>query len=56
MNEVGQGLTEYLVLLMLVSVVSIGAVSMLGKSVRTRIQQAREQIDRIGPSGLQSDR
>lgn len=44
-NESGQGLTEYIVLLILVSVVSIAAVSTLGRTVKGKIEEASRQIN-----------
>lgn len=43
-NNRGQGLTEYIVLLMLVSVISIAAVSTLGKTVKSKIEEANRNI------------
>jgi Flp pilus assembly pilin Flp len=45
-DEKGQGLTEYLILLLLVSVVSIAAVSSLGKTIKTKFQTARNNINK----------
>lgn len=44
-DQRGQGLTEYLILLMLISVVSIAAVQHLGKEVRTKIQTIKDKIN-----------
>lgn len=41
----GQGLTEYLILLILIAVVSISAAKSLGTTVREKIQTARQNID-----------
>ena len=41
----GQGLTEYIVLLMLISVISIAAVTTLGHTVRSKIEEANKQIN-----------
>lgn len=46
MEERGQGLTEYLVLLVLIAVVSIGVVNSLGKAIRGKFTTARENINR----------
>jgi hypothetical protein len=43
----GQGLTEYLILMMLVCVISITAVTGLGKVVRDKIKEAESQISKI---------
>jgi Flp pilus assembly pilin Flp len=48
-NRRGQGLTEYLVLLMLVAVSSIAMVAGLGKTIRGKITEARKQIDKVSP-------
>ena len=47
----GQGLTEYLILLVLIAVMSIGAVTQLGKIIRKRIDEAKEQITSGIPLG-----
>lgn len=44
-NQSGQGLTEYLILLMLIAVVSIASAKTLGNTVKEKIQQARRHID-----------
>jgi Flp pilus assembly pilin Flp len=44
-NNRGQGLTEYIVLLMLVSVISISAVSLLGRTVKGKIEEATRTIN-----------
>jgi len=44
-NRFGQGLTEYIILLLLVSVTSIVAVRSFGGTIKRKIQQAREQIN-----------
>lgn len=44
-NQQGQGLTEYIILLMLVSVISIAAVSTLGKTVKNKIEEANRKIN-----------
>lgn len=41
----GQGLTEYIILLVLISLVSIAAVRSLGGTIQRKIQMAREQIN-----------
>lgn len=43
-RESGQGLTEYLLLLFLVSVICITAVQTLGKTVKTNLEQANNHI------------
>ena len=45
-RENGQGLTEYLLLLFLVSVICITAVQKLGTTVRTNLDQADRTISR----------
>lgn len=44
-NESGQGLTEYIILLMLISVVSIATVTTLGKTVKNKITEASKAIE-----------
>ena len=44
-NDRGQGLTEYIVLLMLISVISIAAVSTLGRTVKSKIEEASRTIN-----------
>ncbi len=46
MNRRGQGLTEYLVLLFLVTVVSIGVISQLGGMIKQNMRQAKDTIER----------
>ena len=43
----GQGLTEYLVLLLLVAVISIGAVKALGNTVKSKLKEAQTQINHV---------
>jgi len=45
LNKNGQGLTEYITLLLLVSVISIVAAKSLGNTIKSKIQQAREHIN-----------
>lgn len=40
----GQGLSEYIILLMLVSVVCIGVTQTLGNVIKSKIKQARAEI------------
>jgi Flp pilus assembly pilin Flp len=40
----GQGLTEYLILLMLIAVVSIGAARTLGGTIKSKIDSANTRI------------
>lgn len=44
-NEEGQGLTEYLILLLLISIVSIAAVKTLGNTIKEKLQTARRNIN-----------
>lgn len=44
LNENGQGLAEYMILLMLVAVASIVATKTLGKTVRDKISFAKNHI------------
>ena len=43
-NESGQGLTEYLVLLILISVASITIVTQMGGAIDNRFKAAKEKI------------
>jgi len=49
-NNRGQGMTEYLVLLMLVAVGSIVVIGELGTAIRGRVTEARKQIDKLSVS------
>lgn len=44
-NNKGQGLTEYITLLLLISVISIVAAKSLGSTVKAKIQLARKHIN-----------
>jgi Flp pilus assembly pilin Flp len=44
-NQNGQGLTEYLILVLLIAVVSIGAAKSLGTTIKTKIKEAQGQIN-----------
>jgi len=46
LDEKGQGLTEYITLLLLISVFSIVATKSLGGTIKDKIQQAREHINK----------
>ena len=45
-DQKGQGLTEYLILLLLISVVSITAATSLGGTIRRKLQVARDHINK----------
>lgn len=45
-NQSGQGLTEYLVLLLLIAVISISAVKVLGGTIKDKIQMAQRHIEK----------
>ena len=45
-NQKGQGLTEYLILLILISVVSIVSARTLGSTIKSKIQVARDHINK----------
>ena len=56
-NQNGQGLTEYLILLLLVALLSVAATRSLGKTIRTKIKTARNQIHReVSSRDSRSDR
>ncbi len=44
-NQEGQGLTEYLILVMLISVVSIVAVQTLGNTIQRKLQTVQREIN-----------
>ena len=44
-NQRGQGLTEYLTLLLLVSIFSIAAAQTLGKTIKRKIQLAERHVE-----------
>ncbi len=46
LDEKGQGLTEYITLLLLISVLSIVATRSLGNTIKDKIQQARDHINK----------
>jgi hypothetical protein len=46
-SESGQGLTEYLVLLLLIAVISIGAARTLGNTIRGKLQMAERHIEGV---------
>jgi Flp pilus assembly pilin Flp len=46
-NNRGQGLTEYIVLMMLICVVSIATVASLGKTIRGKIIEAENKINSV---------
>lgn len=45
LDEKGQGLTEYLILLLLISIVSIAAVQTLGSTIKGKLQMAKRHIE-----------
>jgi Flp pilus assembly pilin Flp len=44
-SDLGQALTEYITLLVLVALVAVGAAQTMGKTVRKKIQTARDHIN-----------
>ena len=46
LDQKGQGLTEYILLVLLIGVVSIGAVKSLGTEINSKIKQARDSLNR----------
>jgi hypothetical protein len=46
LSQSGQGLTEYLILMLLVSIVSIAATRTLGNTIKRKIELAQRHIDR----------
>lgn len=62
LNQSGQGLTEYIMLVLLISVVSIAATKTLGTRVKSKIKEASDHInsditleERSGSRGVGSD-
>jgi Flp pilus assembly pilin Flp len=47
LDQKGQGLTEYIALLLLISVASIGVTKTFGKAIKTKIIEAREEVNSI---------
>jgi Flp pilus assembly pilin Flp len=45
LDEKGQGLTEYITLLVLISLVAVGATQSLGKKLREKISTATRHIN-----------
>lgn len=45
LDRSGQGLTEYIILLLLIAIASIVAVKTLGNEVKSKIQQARKELN-----------
>jgi len=43
-DRTGQGLTEYLILVLLIAVVSIAAAKSLGGAIKGKLQMARDHI------------
>ncbi len=50
-NQAGQGLTEYLILLILIAVTAIVAVNTLGSTVKDKIQGAQKAINSVSYAG-----
>jgi Flp pilus assembly pilin Flp len=46
----GQGLTEYLILLVLISLVSIAAVRSLGGTIQKKLSLIRNHIEKVSPT------
>lgn len=45
-NQDGQGLTEYITLLLLIAIVSLGVTKTLGKEIKRNIQQAKDHLNK----------
>ena len=45
--KAGQGLTEYLVLLILVAVISMSAVRGLGNAIKDRLDKAKNKVESL---------
>lgn len=46
-NETGQGLTEYLILMILIAVISIAAARTLGSTIKAKIEMAQRHIEKV---------
>ncbi len=46
LDEKGQGLTEYLMLLFLISVISIGVTKTLGSTIKRKLEVAKNHISK----------
>ena len=46
LDQKGQGLTEYLMLMILISVISIGVTKALGNTIKTKIKEAQNHINK----------
>ncbi len=46
-NESGQGLTEYLVLLILIALISVAGVQTMGGTIKRKFVTANSHIDKI---------
>ena len=56
LDNKGQGLTEYITLLVLVSLVAVGATKSLGKNLRDKIRTARDHVSKdINFNNVKSD-
>ncbi|MEN9723917.1 MAG: hypothetical protein RJB38_1903 [Pseudomonadota bacterium] len=55
-SQAGQGLTEYLILLVLISLVSIAAVRSLGNTIQNKLSLIRNHIDKVSPSARSENR
>jgi len=45
-RQKGQGLTEYLILLLLIAIISIAAAKSLGTTIKKKLQMARSHINK----------
>ena len=43
-DQRGQGLTEYLILLLLIAIIAIPTVTQLGKNIRTKLVKAKNAV------------
>lgn len=55
-TESGQGLTEYLILLVLISLASIAAVRSLGGIIEDKLKLIRNHIEKVSPEDRPSGR
>ncbi|GEM_PF-655537 len=56
LGQSGQTLTEYLSLLILISLVAVGTVGKLGRTIKRQIKSAEEKIDSITYTSSRGDK
>lgn len=46
LDQKGQGLTEYIMLMLLVCLISVGIVGSLGKAIKSKLEVAKDHINK----------